>query len=136
MSGLLKLPVEHGGRGLVVDRDPASRRELALALYALGVGAIVSAADAYTALRLTQARAAWTFVVINLDAPGLNGFELYDRLRDAVGEPLPVIFLTAHPGGRSVEVAEGLPPARLWRRPITAAGLELALRDAGVAVGG
>lgn len=135
MSGLPQLAPEHRGRGLVIDPDPASRRELALALSALGVGTIVTAADAYTALRLTQARAEWSCVVINLDAPGLNGFELYDRLRDAVGEPLPVIFLTAHPGGRSVEVAASLPPARLWRRPITPAGLELALQDAGVVVG-
>jgi CheY-like chemotaxis protein len=104
-------------RCLVVDPDPASRDKIMHALGRGGAGPVIGAADAYAAFRLTQVRAAWDLVVINLDAPGLNGFELYSRLRAAAGRDIAVIFLTAEPNGRAVDVAAGRPPVPLvrWR---------------------
>lgn len=102
-------------RCLVIDCHADSRTRVARALERYAFGRVATAADAYRAFRLTQARADWELVVINLDAPALNGFELYSRLREATGRELAVVFLTAHPAGRAVRVVDGRPAVRLCR---------------------
>jgi CheY-like chemotaxis protein len=116
-------------RCLVVVHDPVSRAQVTTALTRSGAEAVIGAADAYAAFRLTQARAAWDLVVINLDAPGVNGFELYSRLRAAAGRDLAVIFLTAQPNRRSVDVAEGRPAVPLVRWPGTPGEIAAAIHD-------
>lgn len=106
-----------GDRCLVVDCQADSRSRVVRALESGAFGRVATARDAYEAFRLTQARPDWALVVINLDAGGLNGFEIYSWLREATGRDLPVIFLTEHPAGRIVHVASGRPAVRLSRWP-------------------
>lgn len=129
MTALPELAAVRSLRCLVVDADPGSRARVTAALGRDPGTRVAGAADAYAALRLTQARADWDLVVINLDAPGLNGFELYSRLREASGRDLAVVFLTQRPAGRAISVTVERPavPLRRWEGE---AELGAAIRDA------
>lgn len=127
MRPLDPLPEEDRPRILLMGLPSEWAREAATALQEITSDVRV-AADAYAAVRLTQARPAWDLVAIQLDAPGMNGFEFYSRLRDAVGGRLPVVFLTTRPEGRSVQVAAGDPPVELTAWPLPVADFVAAVR--------
>lgn len=104
-------------RLLVIEDFPEWRRQVADLLRAERRFDIEAVADAYTALRLTQGSPDWELVVIDLDQPGMNGFELYFRLRDAVAGDLPVVFTTSLPAAGWVGIGDGR-EARVVQKPV------------------
>ena len=76
-------------RVLVADDDMIIRRALEASLIIDGFD-VVCAADGIEALAKVDQR--WADIaVLNLNMPGMNGFELADRLRRAI--EIPVIML-------------------------------------------
>jgi DNA-binding response OmpR family regulator len=80
-----------GGRVLVVDDDPTVSDVVARYLRAAGFGVDV-VADGAVALEMALARPP-DLLVLDLMLPGLDGLEVFRRLRDQV--PVPVVMLTA-----------------------------------------
>lgn len=89
-------------RVLVVDDDPTVREVVVSYLRAHGHD-VLEAADGETALRLDRATPA-DLVVLDLMLPGLDGREVYARLRAA--RDVPVVMLTAL--GAEVDRVAGL----------------------------
>ena len=95
----------------IVDDDASVRRALQRLLRSCGVASRVFA-SARELLADDRRRDAACFL-LDVQLPGMNGFELADRLA-AEGTGVPVIFITAHLEG----VAEGSPA--LHGRPLLA----------------
>jgi len=82
-------------RLLLIDDDPSLRDVLALALEDAGY-AVLEAADGVVGLALaTQERP--DLIVSDVNMPGLDGFTLVRRLREA-GDDVPVVLLTSRDG--------------------------------------
>jgi FixJ family two-component response regulator len=99
---------------VVVDDDSAIRRAIGRFLRSVGHNVIVfESAEAYLA-----DRCAADCAILDVQMPGLNGFELEERLRQD-GAGTPVIFITAHAelAGRARSCAP------LLRKPIDEDGL-------------
>lgn len=82
-------------RVLVVDDDPTSNR---LVIWAMRQATLQarSAEDPRTALQLAGEKH-YDLVLLDVELPGMNGFELCTRLRGLPGyESVPVIYVTAH----------------------------------------
>lgn len=77
---------------LVVDDDDAIRNLVALVLEDEGYE-VLTAANGEQALRLIE-RDTPSLVLLDLNMPVMNGWELHARLRQAAPE-IPVIFMTA-----------------------------------------
>ncbi|HYC71578.1 MAG TPA: response regulator [Opitutaceae bacterium] len=136
MSARIELPIGvRRHRVLVVDGREDWRREAATRLEDGLRCEVRTAGDAYAAIRLTRARPDWQLLILNLDAAGMNGFEIYSRLRDAIGGSLRVMFLTGAPDHRRVQVEADFPPVALralsmpWPDLIAAARQELGIRS-------
>jgi PAS domain S-box-containing protein len=87
-------------RALVVDDDADSRALLGERLRALGVETI-EAADGLEALHLARSEAP-DLIVLDVDMPRIDGFNLVDLLRQEKARSTPLIVYT----GRDLELAE------------------------------
>ena len=85
------LPPDHGGL-LVVDDEPFLREAVAASLRFLGFE-VTTAQTGSEALRLARDRP-FDLVVLDVMLPGIDGFELCAKLREA-GNFTPVLMLTA-----------------------------------------
>ncbi len=93
---------------LVIDDEPVSRRAVCLAMSRLEVPTI-SVGDPRVALELTRENRLG-LVVVDVEMPGMNGFEFCRSLRATPGhEATPVLFVTslADAGARGEAVASG-----------------------------
>lgn len=80
---------------LLVDDAPANLLALQAALSPLGCNTALARSGA-EALQLVQQRA-FAVALVDVQMPGMDGFELTERLRTTKhGRELPVIFITAH----------------------------------------
>jgi DNA-binding NarL/FixJ family response regulator len=77
---------------LVVDDDKQFRHMVGTALERAGF-AVTLAKDAEAALAAV-ARQAPQVVLVEVAMPGVSGFELYQELRDQLGEELPILFVS------------------------------------------
>lgn len=87
---------------LVVDDDRAVREAVGLLLTRSGLD-VESAADGTTALELT-ATGRFDLVLLDLMLPGVDGFEVCQRLRGR--SPIPIVMLTARDD--TADVVRGL----------------------------
>ena len=105
---------QHKPRIYVVDDDPSVRRSLKRLLESVGHSVEASA----TAEELLEKRPLEAgCLVLDVRLPGLSGFELYDRLM-AGGNPLPVIFVTAHYDETMKKRAEAMGALGYLEKPI------------------
>ena len=77
---------------LLVEDDRALREALADTLLLAGHGfrAVASAEEALAAVAIES----FSLVVSDVNMPGMDGKETFSRIRDMVGDSIPVIFLT------------------------------------------
>jgi DNA-binding NarL/FixJ family response regulator len=77
---------------LIVDDDDALRRLLRVTLERAGF-AVVEAADGDAALAIADENAPH-LALLDVVLPGMSGYELFEALRERLGEELPVIFVS------------------------------------------
>lgn len=116
-------------RLLVIEQATALRQEMAGRLRAAYRCEVEEVADALAAMRLTQCRPAWDLVLIDLDQPGMNGFEVYFNLAAAVRAPLGVVFTTLMPAPATVRLDQGR-VAPILTKPATVFALLAAVERA------
>ena len=105
---------QHKSIVYVVDDDPSVRRSLGRLLESVGHSVEISAtAEELLGKRPLEAGC----LVLDVRLPGLSGFELYDRLM-AGGNPLPVIFVTAHYDETMKKRAEAMGALGYLEKPI------------------
>ncbi|HEX7862243.1 MAG TPA: response regulator [Verrucomicrobiae bacterium] len=77
----------------VVDDDPSVLKALARLLRSAGyeVKTFVSPQEFLSSASISSARC----VVVDVQMPGMSGFELQSRLKD-MGRQVPIVFITAH----------------------------------------
>ena len=116
-----------GAQVLVVDDDAASRRLLEVRLRALECE-VSMARDGHEALAAVQ-RQAPSVMLLDVEMPGMDGFELLRTLRRA-GADFPIIVVTAHGSiERAVEaMKEGA--YDFIPKPVDAKHLEIVVRKA------
>lgn len=78
---------------LVADGDGPSREQLRRLLERIGCG-VREATTGEEALKAARAERP-SVVVLNVDLPGLSGYEVCRELREEFGETLPIIFVSA-----------------------------------------
>jgi FixJ family two-component response regulator len=86
----------------VVDDDESVRKALASLLRSLGVSVCTfgSAGDFLASPRRVEAAC----LIVDVQMPGMGGIELQERLI-ALGQQVPIIFITAHPDAKLRERA-------------------------------
>lgn len=84
--------LEPDGPILLVDDDPAFR-ELVRSLLARIGYPIVEAADGDEAVEMALADRP-SLVLLDVDVPGISGYEVCRALRDTYGEDLPIVFVS------------------------------------------
>jgi FixJ family two-component response regulator len=67
-------------------------------------------------------------LILDLQLPGMSGFELFDQLT-ASGQPRPAVFITAQDADSLRERASGIPDTVYLRKPFVGAVLLEALRS-------
>jgi two-component system, NarL family, nitrate/nitrite response regulator NarL len=77
---------------LIVD-DDAAFRELVRSLLSRLDCAVVEAADGYDALKAAREEQP-SLVLLDVDVPGISGYEVCRELRDVYGEDLAIIFVS------------------------------------------
>ena len=83
------------GMVVVIDDDEAIRDSMAALLASAGF--LVKTYDSGSEFLKSPDRSAGTCLVIDCQMPGVDGFELIDRLASE-GEPAPVILMTGNCG--------------------------------------
>jgi len=84
--------ISNCGHILVVDDDPAFRDMVATLLDRIGCRT-VGAADGHEALH-AAASSPPDVVLLDVDLPGTNGYEVCRELRDAYGDDLAIVFVS------------------------------------------
>ena len=80
---------------LIAEDDPVSRRILEATLLKWGYNVWV-ANDGTQAWEILQSENAPTLAILDIMMPGLNGFEVFDRVRsDTDIRDMPVLFVSA-----------------------------------------
>ncbi|MEJ1971015.1 MAG: ATP-binding protein [Lacunisphaera sp.] len=88
------------GRVLVVDDDWGSQRVIEMFLRKLGLQAVI--VDNGVEAIDQAVRQPWAAVLIDLQMPGLDGFETTRLIREKLGgRPLPIIAVTANAGAEN-----------------------------------
>ena len=90
-------------RVLVADDELTTRLVLKAALEKSGFD-VVQAVDGEDALRQFVEKPC-NVVMLDVDMPGLNGFQVCLRLRQTIGNELPIIMVTGMDDAQSVERA-------------------------------
>ena len=109
---------------LLVDDDPAIRRMLARILADEGYN-VSPAANGPEALELAS-RAGVDLILLDLNMPGLDGWETYEKLNSKKPPP-PVIVITARPNQHFTAQAAGI--GALLEKPLDLQKLLTAIRD-------
>ena len=105
-------------RVLVADDELTTRLVLKAALEKSGFD-VVQAVDGEDALRQFVEKPC-NVVMLDVDMPGLNGFQVCLRLRQTIGNELPIIMVTGMDDAQSVERAFdagpriSLPSRSIW----------------------
>jgi two-component system, chemotaxis family, chemotaxis protein CheY len=100
------------GPVLLVEDDEGIRTEVADLLASDG-HTVVEAGDGSEALTYLRSGSACSLVVLDMNLPVMNGWELLKRMRHEDGlQHIPVIILS----GRPVAHAEGAPP--VFKKPL------------------
>jgi FixJ family two-component response regulator len=107
-------------RIVVVENDPSMSQAIERLLRAGGFGAVLftSAEDALEA----GAATASDCLILDVNLPGMSGFDLYRRLASE-GEERPAIFITAHDEPAVREEAESLGARRYLPKPFAGRAL-------------
>jgi two-component system, OmpR family, response regulator len=111
-----------GRRLLIVDDDEDIRRIARLSLERLGGWTVVDAGTAEDALA-AAAQGGFTAVLCDVMMPEVSGPELVARLRPALGDQVPVIFLTAKVQPADVEALLAAGGAAVIAKPFDPMGL-------------
>ncbi len=90
-------------RILIADDEPTARLLMRAALQKAGFDVVV-AIDGEDALRQYRARPC-DMVMLDVDMPGLNGFQACSALRDEAGTELPIVMVTGMDDTVSIEAA-------------------------------
>ncbi len=106
---------------IVVVEDDESMRQAIERILRAGGFTVLAFASAETALEGGVATAA-DCLVLDVFLPGISGFDLYRRLAPA-GEPLPVIFITAHDEPANREEAQRLGATSYLPKPFSGRAL-------------
>lgn len=101
----------------MVDDDPAALMLMQAALEPAGF-AVCVAADGEDALRQFRT-APGDLVMLDVDMPGLDGYQVCARLRREVGDELPIVMLTGMHDLESVEQAFEAGATDFLAKPIT-----------------
>src|SRR5213592_1773857 len=111
----------------IVDDDVSVRRSTRRLLRSSGfrAEAFASAEDFLD----SESAGATACLILDLRMPGMNGLELQRRLAQN-GNPLPVIFLSAHASEEDERSALRAGVVRFLRKPISKEALLSAIRDA------
>ena len=94
-------------RILVVEDDPDIRR-LVLRRLQQGGHRAQGAADASEALSVIGAKGSPDLVILDVNMPEVNGFELLGRLREELGPSLPAVFLSGRMRPEDIETGRAL----------------------------
>lgn len=103
-------------RILVVDDEPTARLLMSAALKKAGFEVSV-AMDGEDALRQFHAHAC-DMVMLDVDMPGLNGYQVCAALRKEVGDALPIVMVTGMDDTRSIEQAYEVGATDFIAKPI------------------
>ena len=137
MEAILDLAERRGSRAaslpiLIVDDEPDTGNLMVKFLSALGYQA-QAAQDGYTALQLVD-RCRYGLVIIDYEMPGMNGVDLYRRIRRARPE-LAAVFVTGHTTIDVVFPAVEAGVLRVFQKPVDFRELIPVLED-NLAAGG
>jgi DNA-binding NarL/FixJ family response regulator len=97
-----------GGPVLIVDDDASQRALLRELLQRIGLE-VVEAEDGESALR-SVARQPPSLVLLEVQLPRVNGYEVCHELRQRYGEALPIVFISGNrtdPGDRTAGIMLG-----------------------------
>lgn len=101
----MELPSETMAKVLVVDDDPGVRLLVVRRLQQAGYR-VRDASDASEALEWIKTHGSPDAVILDVNMPEVDGFELLSKIRDQVDHPeLPAIFLSARV--ESQDITEG-----------------------------
>ncbi len=103
-------------RVLYADDDATARVLMAAAVERAGFEACV-AADGEEALRMFREEG-YDLVMLDVEMPGLSGFEICRTLRAEAGEELPIVMVTGHDDFKVVEQAFDLGATDFISKPI------------------
>ena len=110
----------------VVEDDASFRRAAERLLRASGFEArTFASAEEFLKSAVPESHAC---LILDLNLPGMSGFELVDRL-NAAAPPRPVIFITAQDEESLRERASGFPNTVYLRKPFVGAVLVEAVRS-------
>src|SRR5438876_9066613 len=111
----------------IVDDDVSVRRSTRRLLRSSGFRAeAFASAEEFLD---SKAVAATACLILDLRMPGMNGLELQRRLTQN-GNPVPIIFLSAHASEEDERSALRAGAVRFLRKPISKEALLSAIRDA------
>ena len=111
----------------IVDDDVSVRRSTRRLLRSSGFRAeAFASAEEFLD---SESAGATACLILDLRMPGMNGLELQRRLAQN-GNPLPVIFLSAHASEEDERSALRAGAVRFLRKPISKEALLSAIRDA------
>jgi signal transduction histidine kinase/DNA-binding response OmpR family regulator len=113
-------------RVLVVDDEPLVAHALKTLLAANGLEA-VSAESGEEALRLLETTPV-DLVFLDVILPGLSGFETCARIRESLGQALPIVLISARPDPDAVRAGYEAGADDFLAKPIDHLGLVLKVR--------
>jgi FixJ family two-component response regulator len=105
---VVRQPIAYRETVFVVDDDPSALRSLARLIRSVGYSALTF--DQPSALLASEIPAANACILIDIELPEMNGFQLYQKLAES-GRRLPVIMITGREPLEILRVVEkiGIP---------------------------
>jgi len=117
------------GRILIVEPDPASRRDLVAALQRSGC--VVRAVAGASAASSVVLRFRPDVILLDVDAPRYSGPDFHECLRSTRrGGRIPVVYLSSEDSWIQRETAQQQGAVALITRPLDSAEIINAIRDA------
>jgi len=111
----------------VVDDDPSIRKAFGRLGHIIRCGVeTFESAEAF--LERGEPSADCSVLVVDYRLPGMNGAQLYGRLRE-MGDETPVLFITAHDDANTRATLEAIHAERVFRKPLDFEGLVRAIED-------
>jgi FixJ family two-component response regulator len=110
----------------IVEDDPSFRRAVDRLLRASGFEThTFASAEEFLGSAAPESH---TCLILDIQLPGMSGFELFDQLA-ASGRPRPAVFITAQDADSLRERASGIPDTVYLRKPFVGTVLLEALRS-------